>query len=83
MGEIMDIRLHHHLAQEFYRQQMLQRIPGNHWVWFFWEFSLKQLEIKIFVLNIGLATGIHQLGKKTESNFCCLINDFPAFCFLF
>lgn len=25
----MDIRLHHHLAQEFYRQQMLQRIPGN------------------------------------------------------
>jgi hypothetical protein len=29
MSEIMDIRLHHHLAQEFYRQQMLQRIPGN------------------------------------------------------
>lgn len=25
----MDIRLQHHLAQEFYRQQMLQRIPGN------------------------------------------------------
>lgn len=29
MNEIMDIRLHQHLAQEFYRQQMLQRIPGN------------------------------------------------------
>jgi hypothetical protein len=29
MSEIMDIRLQHHLAQEFYRQQMLQRIPGN------------------------------------------------------
>lgn len=29
MSEIMDIRLRHHLAQEFYRQQMLQRIPGN------------------------------------------------------
>lgn len=26
----MDIRLQHHLAQEFYRQQMLQRIPGNY-----------------------------------------------------
>lgn len=29
MNEIMDIRLQQHLAQEFYRQQMLQRIPGN------------------------------------------------------
>ena len=29
MSEIMDIRMQHHLAQEFYRQQMLQRIPGN------------------------------------------------------
>ncbi|KAL7052450.1 hypothetical protein ACKWTF_004866 [Chironomus riparius] len=27
MNEIMDIRLHQHLAQELYRQQMLQRIP--------------------------------------------------------
>lgn len=26
----MDMRLQHHLAQEFYRQQMLQRIPGNY-----------------------------------------------------
>lgn len=25
----MDIRLQHHLAQEFYRQQMMQRIPGR------------------------------------------------------
>lgn len=30
MSELMDIRLQHHLAQEFYRQQMLQRIPGKH-----------------------------------------------------
>lgn len=29
MSEIMDIRLQHHLAQEYYRQQMFQRIPGN------------------------------------------------------
>ncbi|CAO1299040.1 unnamed protein product [Diamesa tonsa] len=27
MSEIMDIRLQHHLAQEYYRQQMFQRIP--------------------------------------------------------
>ena len=40
MGEIMDMRLQHHLAQEFYRQQMLQRIPGNE---FGFCFLLKQL----------------------------------------
>lgn len=26
----MDIRIHHHLAQEYYRQQMFQRIPGKY-----------------------------------------------------
>lgn len=29
MSEIMDFRIQQHLAQEFYRQQMLQRIPGK------------------------------------------------------
>lgn len=29
MNEMMDMRVQHHLAQEFYRQQILQRIPGN------------------------------------------------------
>lgn len=48
----MDIRLHHHLAQEFYRQQMLQRIPGNHQTSLNHHHSSrrrKQLEMKIFV----------------------------------
>lgn len=25
----LDLRLHHHIAQEIYRQQMLQRLPGK------------------------------------------------------
>lgn len=29
MSEIMDIRIHHQLAQEYYRQQMFQRLPGK------------------------------------------------------
>lgn len=29
MNELVDLRLHHHIAQEIYRQQMLQRLPGN------------------------------------------------------
>lgn len=29
MTELMDIRLQHHIANEIYRQQMLQRLPGK------------------------------------------------------
>lgn len=28
MNDLVDLRLHHHIAQEIYRQQMLQRLPG-------------------------------------------------------
>lgn len=43
MNDLVDLRLHHHIAQEIYRQQMLQRLPGklkipklliwNDWKW--------------------------------------------------
>lgn len=29
MNDLMDLRLHHHITQEIYRQQMLQRLPGK------------------------------------------------------
>lgn len=29
MNDLVDLRLHHHIAQEIYRQQMLQRLPGK------------------------------------------------------
>lgn len=29
MNDLVDLRLHHHIAQEIYRQQMLQRLPGQ------------------------------------------------------
>lgn len=28
MTELVDIRLHHQIAHEIYRQQMMQRLPG-------------------------------------------------------
>jgi hypothetical protein len=61
MNEIMDIRLQHHLAQEFYRQQMLQRIPGN-------QSSRKKfylthhLPLGMFVLKI-----VFSFGDRRES----------------
>lgn len=48
MSEIMDIRLQHHLAQEFYRQQMLQRIPGTK--------KVNILKNCISMMDIGFAT---------------------------
>lgn len=30
MTELVDIRLHHQIAHEIYRQQMMQRLPGMH-----------------------------------------------------
>lgn len=29
MNDLVDLRLHHHIAQELYRQHMLQRLPGK------------------------------------------------------
>lgn len=29
MNDLVDLRLQHHIAQEIYRQQMLQRLPGT------------------------------------------------------
>lgn len=45
MSEIMDIRFQHHLAQEFYRQQMLQRIPGN--------VSTRKSNLPLYCGNLG------------------------------
>lgn len=29
MTDLIDLRMHQHIAHEIYRQQMLQRIPGK------------------------------------------------------
>lgn len=42
MNDIMDIRLQQHLAQELYRQQMMQRIPGNQSIEIYLLFTLKK-----------------------------------------
>lgn len=35
MTELMDIRIQQHIANEIYRQQMLQRLPGNFFFFFY------------------------------------------------
>lgn len=70
MSEIMDIRLQHHLAQEFYRQQMLQRIPGKFFNIFSFPLSLHifdQIQSNKFD-EFTLATG-NQSSNKSLNKF--------------
>lgn len=70
MSEIMDIRLQHHLAQEFYRQQMLQRIPGNYFHPKNFLSSLKVPKNKNICLKFTFGDGNPSTSKnKQKINF--------------
>lgn len=34
MNELVDLRMQQHIAHEIYRQQIMQRIPGEFWDFF-------------------------------------------------
>ncbi|KAG5678227.1 hypothetical protein PVAND_007919 [Polypedilum vanderplanki] len=70
MNDIMDIRVHQHLAQEFYRQQMLQRIPDPYASMFPSRhlppvpprFTLPNAEVKL--QNNELWSDFHKIGTE-------------------
>ncbi|CRL06653.1 CLUMA_CG019611, isoform A [Clunio marinus] len=72
----MDIRLHHHLAQEFYRQQMLQRIPDPYSSIFPARqppaipprFTLPGAEVKL--QNADLWSEFHKIGTEMIITKC-------------
>lgn len=67
----MDMRLQHHLAQEFYRQQMLQRIPGtclnqSRTIKKNIEKAKTPSKLGYLLKTLVLATGIHQHEWKNK-----------------
>lgn len=49
MNDLVDLRLHHHIAQEIYRQQMLQRLPGT--FCFFFNYEIAHFLIRLSYLT--------------------------------
>lgn len=47
MQELVDLRMQHHIAQEIYRQQIMQRIPGMY-------HSKKPSVVGCLLLNIAI-----------------------------